>query len=92
MEDFKVCERCHKLISDINTADWYSHIRIKYCPECRAIVTKEQAAERFRQYKQRKKDADKIRKERIRELELENQILRNRLKAIWEEEENPDAN
>lgn len=85
MEDIKLCERCCKPISNVYKDDWYSHIRIKYCPECKAIVTKEQAAERFRRYKHRKKDAAKIRNERLRELELENQILRDKLKAIWED-------
>ena len=82
----KRCERCYTPISYEDSSDWYSHIRIKYCDECRKIVEREQAAERLKRYKQRKKEADRIRDARLKELELENRILRDKLKAIWEDE------
>lgn len=82
----KRCERCYTPISYEDSSDWYSHIRIKYCDECRKIVEREQAAERLKRYKQRKKEADRIRDTRLKELELENRILRDKLKAIWEDE------
>lgn len=88
----KRCARCYTPISYEDSADWYSHIRIKYCDECRAIINREQAAARLKRYKQRKKEADKLRDARLKELELENQILRDKLKLLWEEEENSDAN
>lgn len=88
----KRCARCYTPISWEDSSDWYSHIRIKYCDECRKIVDREQAAARLKRYKQRKKEADRIRDARLKELELENQILRDKLKLLWEEEENSDAN
>ena len=82
----KRCARCYTPISYEDNSDWYSHIRIKYCDECRKIVEREQAAERLKRYKQRKKEADRIRDARLKELELENQILRDKLKFLWGEE------
>lgn len=90
----KRCARCYTPISYEDNSDWYSHIRIKYCDECRKVVEREQAAERLKRYKQRKKEADRIRDARLKELELENQILRDKLKVLWGEEkkeENSDA-
>ena len=90
----KRCARCYTPISYEDNSDWYSHIRIKYCDECRKVVEREQAAERLKRYKQRKKEADRIRDARLKELELENQILRDKLKFLWGEEkkeENSDA-
>lgn len=88
----KRCARCYTPISYEDNSDWYSHIRIKYCDDCRKIINREQAAERLKRYKQRKKEADRVRDARLKELELENQILRDKLKLLWEEEENSDAN
>lgn len=82
----KRCARCYTPISYEDNSDWYSHIRIKYCDECRKIVDREQAAERLKRYKQRKKEADRIRDARLKELELENQILRDKLKFLWDNE------
>ena len=82
----KRCARCYTPISYEDNSDWYSHIRIKYCDECRKVVEREQAAERLKRYKQRKKEADRIRDARLKELELENQILRDKLKFLWGEE------
>ena len=79
----KRCERCFTPISYEETADWYSHVRIQYCDTCKKIVEKEKAAERFRRYKQRQKEAAEQRDLRIKELELENSILRDKLKAQW---------
>ncbi len=84
----KRCERCYKPISYEDTADWYSHIRIKYCDECKKIVEKEKAAERFRRFKEKQKEAAKLRDQRLKELEIENSILREKLKALWGENHN----
>ena len=62
----KRCERCYKPISYEATDDWYRHIRVQYCDDCRKIVDKEQAAER------------------LKELEIENEILREKLKLLWD--------
>lgn len=87
----KRCERCYTPISYEDTADWYSHIRIQYCDECKKIVEKEKAAERFRCYKQRQKEAAEQRDLRIKELELENSILREKLKALWADKDKKEG-
>ena len=40
MIERKYCKCCGQLISDINIegTDFYRHIRIKYCPECRDMM------------------------------------------------------
>ena len=80
----KRCERCYKPISYEETDDWYRHIRVQYCDDCRKIVDKEQAAARFRRYKERQKEAARLRDERLKELEIENEILREKLKLLWD--------
>ena len=80
----KKCERCFKIISDANSSDWYSHIRIKYCDECREIVRKEKAAARVKRLRERKKENEKAMKDNLRKLELENEILRSKIELLWE--------
>ena len=85
LPEIKRCERCYRPISWEDKADWYSHIRIKYCDECRPIVDKEKAAARLKRFRERQKEAAKVRDQRLKDLELENRILRDKLKAVWEE-------
>lgn len=80
----KRCERCYKIISDSSYSDWYSHIRIKYCDTCREIVKKEKTAIRVVRCRERKKEADRKKDEQLRNLELENEILREKLVALWD--------
>lgn len=85
--EIKRCDRCYKPISYADNADWYSHIRIQYCDECRKIVEKEKAAARLKRFREKQKEAARIRDTRLKELELENSILREKLKALWGDEE-----
>lgn len=58
MKNIKICERCHATaISDLNDAetDYFRHIAVKYCDECRKIVNREKTAERVKRYKERKR-------------------------------------
>jgi len=80
----KHCERCFKAISWEDSSDWYSHISIRYCDDCKKIVEKEKAAERFRRFQERKKEAEKVRDARLKELEIENAILREKIKELWD--------
>ncbi|MCQ2053348.1 MAG: hypothetical protein MJZ03_05390 [archaeon] len=80
----KRCERCYIIISDASRADWYSHIRIKYCDECREIVRREKAAARVKQLRERKRENEKLTKAKIKNLELENEILRKKLEIMWD--------
>lgn len=82
MLNVKRCEKCYKIISTIDSADWFSHMSIKYCDECRVIVKREQNAARVAAFRQRKREADKAKDARIRELTLENEILREKFAAM----------
>lgn len=57
MDEIKTCQRCNVLISNLNsnTGNYYRHISVKYCDECRVIVNREKGAERVRRYKERQK-------------------------------------
>lgn len=79
MDKIKRCAKCYKIISLEDTSDYYSHIRIKYCGECKAIVEREQAAVRMDRMRKRKKAEVKELKEKVHMLELENENLRARL-------------
>ena len=79
----KFCERCGKLVSDVETDDWYKHIAVKYCPECSEIVEREKTAERVAALRQRKREKEKYRdqqlellKEQCGKLKEENALLR----------------
>ena len=80
----KKCERCNKEISWESTSDYYSHIRIMYCSECREIVKREQTVSRMKRLRERKKASDKQRDEELIQLKAENEILRKRLEALWD--------
>lgn len=86
MTDIKRCKRCGKIISDINSSDWYSHIRIQYCDACRKQSDREKTAIRVAKLRERKRQKDKFRdkelelmRERVAILEEENELIRQRL-------------
>ena len=58
MTDIKRCKRCGKIISDINSSDWYSHIRIQYCDACRKQSDREKTAIRVAKLRERKRQKD----------------------------------
>lgn len=82
MNDLKCCSRCGTVISDINTADYYSHIRIKYCDACREQVKREQSAMRVKALRQRRRQKNKLLDERLLLLEEENRLLRERITVL----------
>ncbi len=92
MTDIKRCKRCGKVISDINSSDWYSHIRIQYCDACRKQSDREKTAIRVAKLRERKRQKDKFRdkelelmRERVAILEEENELIRQRLIKSREE-------
>lgn len=92
MTDIKRCKRCGKIISDINSSDWYSHIRIQYCDTCRKQSDREKTAIRVAKLRERKRQKDKFRdkelelmRERVAILEEENELIRQRLIKSREE-------
>ena len=84
ISDKKYCEICGGLISDIyaETANYYSHIRLKYCPDCRQAVEKRQSLERVRRYRERKRQQDRETAEQLRLLKEENELLRLRVAQL----------
>lgn len=92
MTDVKRCKRCGKIISDVNSSDWYSHIRVQYCESCRKQSGREKTAIRVAKLRERKKQKDKFRdrelelmKERNQLLQEENEILRQKIIKLREE-------
>lgn len=91
MQEIVKCTRCGIEISNIYTADYYRHIRKKYCDTCRVFVRREQTALRVYNLRQRKKQKDQFRDEQLvllaEQVELikkENELLKKRLICINE--------
>lgn len=82
MEGIKRCARCYQVISCIDSSDWYSHLSVKYCDSCREIVKKEQSAARVKAFRQRKRISDKEKDLKIKNLELEVEILRGKINSL----------
>ena len=94
MTDVKRCKRCGKIISDVNSSDWYSHIRVQYCDVCRKQSDREKTAIRVAKLRERKRQKDKFRdrelelmREKNKMLEEENEILRQKIINLREENE-----
>lgn len=85
MQEQKYCKGCGRIISDINSADWYSHMSIKYCPECRKKSDRLKAAERMKNLRARNRAVNKAKNERLELLEKENELLRQRIIRLREE-------
>ncbi len=89
MTDYKFCQMCGKLISNINSedCDYFRHIRVKYCSDCREQSDRQKAALRMYNLRQRKKEKDKFRDEQLELLKVENELLRKRVLKLREETE-----
>lgn len=88
MDQIVHCARCYKAISWEWCSDWYRHIHVKYCDDCKKIVEREQAVIRMRKYRERQREARKVKDARLAQLEMENQILREKFNKLWEDQEN----
>lgn len=86
MTDIKFCERCGVKISDVDSADWYAHMSIKYCPVCKKIVNREKTLARVHELRKRKKQKDKFRDTELEQLrertELQEEMLELQKKLI----------
>lgn len=87
IEEIKRCKRCGCTISNVHTADWYSHIAIMYCPDCRIQSDKEKTALRMQRLRQRKRLKDQYRDEQLELLKQENELLRRRVMQLREDME-----
>lgn len=84
MNDIKYCKRCGIKISDINTADYYSHISIKYCRSCSAAAARENNTARVNAARKRKREQNKQRDIQLDLLQTENELLRKNIIALRE--------
>lgn len=84
MIENKYCIRCNKHIININNADYYSFIRVKYCSECKEIVKRQQTLERVHKLRERKKKIDTERNMQLELLKQENELLRLNLIKLKE--------
>lgn len=94
IKEIVYCERCHKPISNINTADYYSHIRIERCEDCGKDHKRELTALRVAAWRERKKQKENYRdkelealRERTALMQEENELLRERISILREEQE-----
>lgn len=87
MSDLKFCRYCGTAISDSDSSDcnWYRHIALKYCPECRKLSDRQKTALRVYNFKQRKKQKNKYRDEQLELLKTENELLRQRIAKMREQ-------
>ena len=78
----KKCVMCDVPISNEYESSWYRHIRIMYCDECREQVQRIQNADRVRKYRAKKQRQAEFNEIKLKTLETENEILRQRLKGF----------
>lgn len=78
----KYCKKCGKKISDINEADYFSHIRIKYCRECGPDANRENARERSERIRKQTRNNNKLARELNNALLQENKLLRDELERV----------
>lgn len=84
IQERKYCQRCCKMISDINNADYYSHIRIKYFKECAAEIHREQAAIFAKEKRRKIKENNKLSRLLNNKLMQENELLKRQLEQARE--------
>lgn len=80
----KYCQRCCKLISDINTADYYSHIRIKYCKQCADKIHSENTAILIKAKRRQIRENNRLARELNSKLIQENELLKRQLESVRE--------
>jgi len=78
----KKCVMCGVPISNEYESSWYRHIRIMYCDECREQVQRIQNADCVRKYRAKKQRQAEFNEIKLKTLETENEILRQRLKGF----------
>lgn len=74
-----VCDWCGEFIGNINgDYNFFSLIKVKYCPKCKEFVHKQQIISASKAYRRRKKAEKKALEEKVKLLEQENKLLRER--------------
>ena len=85
MKEIKYCQNCGLIISNIENSDYFSHISIRYCPDCAKKIEREKTAARVAALRKRKKIKDKFRDEQLVLLQQENELLQKRIIQLREE-------
>ena len=85
MKEIKYCQNCGLIISNIENSDYFSHISIKYCPDCSKKIEREKTAARVAALRKRKKIKDKFRDEQLILLQQQNELLEKRIIQLREE-------
>ena len=91
----KYCKICGLYLGDTVTCidgsgceiDYYSIIARKYCPECAAMVRRQNNTVDLHNYRQRQKALKRAEKTRLELLEEENRLLRERIARMRAEQE-----
>ena len=85
LKEIKYCQNCGLIISNIENSDYFSHISIRYCPDCAKKIEREKTAARVAALRKRKKTKDKFRDEQLVLLQQENDLLQKRIIQLREE-------
>ncbi len=87
MSNVKYCEYCKRPISDLDdpATDYFRHIRLKYCNECRKLSNSLKASERVKRLRQRKKMKSEYRDEQLDLLREENEIMKEQIRIQREQ-------
>ena len=72
----KLCKVCGGVIE---ADDWYSYIRMKYCPECAKTMRRIQEAERLRKLREEKRREHALLRELCASQQAEIELLRAEL-------------
>lgn len=72
----KRCEVCESIIE---TDDWYSFIRVKYCRSCAQEMRRLQNAERMRELRRKTREANALTRQLCKEQQREIDLLRAEL-------------
>ena len=87
MNNVKMCVRCNAaIISNLHdaNADYYRHLSVKYCDECRKITEREQTARRLKRYRERKKQNRTLKQEQNSYLKAENEMMKRNYVQLCE--------
>ncbi|MBP5432169.1 hypothetical protein [Ruminococcus sp.] len=75
-----VCDVCGDPIGNINgNGNFFALIRTKYCDNCRTRARRDQVRQAVRDFRDRNQKERKLKDERLKLLEEENELLRERV-------------
>lgn len=82
MTPVKFCARCGCMIAKELDCDFYRYIRLRYCKQCAADVTRERKAAYMRRIRAQAKEAHKLTQEQNSLLKAENALLREAIRKL----------